>query len=59
LQVININESSFIKAMGDTPLLGKTLRIIFPILIIILIIFNAFDVYSLISKKIGLGKFQF
>ncbi len=59
LQIINDDDTSFIKAMGETPLLGKTLQVVFPILIIILIIFNAFDVYSLICKKIGLNKFQF
>jgi hypothetical protein len=59
LQIINDNDTSFVKALGDTPLFGKSLQVIFPVLIIILIIFNAFDVYSLICKKIGLSKFQF
>lgn len=59
LQIINDNDTSFVKAMGETPLLGKSLQIIYPILIIILIIFNAFDVYSRICKRIGLHKFQF
>lgn len=41
------------------PVLSQTFQILFPILMIILIVFNAFDVYGRICKKLGLSKFQF
>ena len=45
--------------MGQIPVLGSTFQIIFPILMIILIVFNALDAYSKICKRLGLSKFQF
>ena len=57
--MVNDEGSSFERTMGQMPVLGTTFQIFFPILMIILIFFNAFDVYSRICKKLGLSKFQF
>ena len=59
LQVVNDEGSSFELTMGQMPVLGDTFRILFPVLMIILIVFNAFEVYSRICKKLGLSRFQF
>jgi hypothetical protein len=48
--------------MGEAnlvPVFGETFPIIFPILLIILIVVNIFDVYAMIAKMFGLQKFQF
>lgn len=45
--------------MGQMPVLGETFQFVFPVLMIVMIIFNAFDIYSKICKKLGLSKFQF
>lgn len=48
--------------MGETnvfPVFGETFRIVFPVLLILLIIFNAFDAYTKICKMLGINKFQF
>jgi hypothetical protein len=48
--------------MGETdivPVFGQTFYYIFPILLLILITINAFDVYALIAKMFGLQKFIF
>jgi hypothetical protein len=62
LQIINDKNTAFSTVMGNTdivPVLGQTFYYIFPILLLILIIVNAFDVYSLIAKMFGLQKFIF
>lgn len=62
LQIINHNDTSFIKVMGEAnvvPIFGETYKLIFPILLIILILFNALDVYSKIAKYLGFQKFAF
>lgn len=48
--------------MGEAnvvPIFGETYNIVFPVLLIILILFNAFDIYSLIAKHMGFQKFVF
>ena len=48
--------------MGATdivPVFGQTFYYIFPILLILLIVVNVFDVYTLIAKMFGLTKFEF
>ena len=50
------------KVMGETnlgPLFGGAYKGIFAILLIVLILFNACDVYSRICKKLGISRFQF
>ena len=62
LQIINNGRTAFSKVMGEAnivPVFGETFYIIFPILLIILIIVNIFDVYAMIAKMFGLQKFQF
>lgn len=56
---MNDDGSSFEKEMGQMPVLGETFQFVFPVLMIVMIIFNAFDIYSKICKKLGLSKFQF
>jgi hypothetical protein len=41
------------------PIFGRTFNIIFPILMLILIVFNAFDIYTKIFKAVGIQRFQF
>ena len=41
------------------PVFGRTFNIIFPMLLLILITFNAFDIYSKVFKAAGLQRFQF
>ena len=46
--------------MGETnvfPVFGDTFRIVFPVILIVLILVNAGDVYSKICRMIGLTKF--
>lgn len=48
--------------MGETdivPVFGQTFYYIFPILLILLIIINVFDVYTLIARLFNLQKFEF
>ena len=48
--------------MGETeivPVFGQTFYYIFPILLILLIIINVFDVYTLIARMFNLQKFEF
>lgn len=59
LQIVNQKNTSFVHAMGQSPLLSNTFHTLFPILIILLIIFNIFDVYTRLCKRLGLTKFQF
>ena len=40
-------------------LLGQTFNVIFPCLFILLIVFNAFDVYSKLLKALGLANLSF
>lgn len=41
------------------PVFGRTFNIIFPMLLLLLIVFNAFDIYSKVFKAVGLQKFDF
>ncbi len=62
LQIINDKDTSFIGVMGEAnvvPIFGETYNIVFPVLLIILILFNAFDIYSMIAKHMGFQKFVF
>jgi len=48
--------------MGEAdivPVFGQTFFYIFPILLLLLIIVNTFDVYTLIARMFGLEKFEF
>ena len=48
--------------MGETnlgPLFGNAYNAIFSVLLILMILFNACDVYSRICKRFGFNKFQF
>lgn len=60
--MINYTDSSFSKVMGDAnivPVFGETFYYIFPILLLLLIVVNVFDVYTLIARMLGLQKFEF
>ena len=48
--------------MGDAnivPVFGQTFTYIFPILLLILIVLNIFDVYTMIARLFKLEKFEF
>ena len=62
LQMIDHTSSSFSKVMGEAnivPVFGQTFSYIFPILLILLILFNTLNVYSLIARMFNLQKFEF
>ena len=62
LQIINDQDTSFLNVMGQAnvvPIFGETYNIIFPVLLIILILFNALDIYSFLAKHLGFQKFVF
>lgn len=62
LQLVNVEDSAFIDVMGTAdivPVFGRTFNIIFPMLLLLLIVFNAFDIYSKVFKAVGLQKFDF
>jgi hypothetical protein len=62
LQIVDHTSSSFSKVMGEAdivPVFGQTFFYIFPILLLLLIIVNTFDVYTLIARMFGLEKFEF
>jgi hypothetical protein len=42
-----------------SPVFGRTFNLIFPLLLLLLIVFNAFDVYSKVFKAVGLHKLEF
>ncbi len=57
LQIVNDKNTSFINVMGEAnvvPIFGETYNIIFPVILIILIIFNTFDIYALVAKQFGI-----
>lgn len=43
----------------DVPVMGYVFRVIFPIILVILILFNVFDLYKKILTAIGLKQFEF
>ena len=45
--------------MDEIPILGKANTYFFPMILIILIIFNVFDVYKKILSTLGLKQFDF
>lgn len=48
--------------MGEAnvvPIFGETYNIIFPVILIILIVFNTFDIYALVAKQFGIKRFAF
>ena len=60
LQIIGGQKSAFSKVMGEAeivPVFGQTFAYLFPILLILLIIINLFDVYTMIARMLGLQKF--
>ena len=60
--MIDHTSSSFSKVMGEAnivPVFGQTFSYIFPILLILLILFNTLNVYSLIARMFNLQKFEF
>ena len=62
LQIIHKEHTSFeavMKITNVSEVFGKTFNIVFPVLLILLIIFNALDVYSLLARRLGMQKFQF
>lgn len=62
LQLVDVQDSAFSNVMGTVdivPVFGRTFNIIFPLLLLILIAFNAFDIYSRVFKAAGLQRFQF
>ncbi len=62
LQLVDVKDSAFSSVMGTVdivPVFGRTFNIIFPMLLLILIVFNAFDIYSKVSKAAGMQRFQF
>ena len=53
LQIVNSNPTSFSRVMGDAnivPVFGQTFTYVFPILLLILIVVNIFDVYTMIAR---------
>lgn len=59
---MGVKESAFEKiigAMDDVPILGSANTYFFPLILIMLIIFNAFDVYTKILSSLGLKQFEF
>lgn len=62
LQLVGVQASAFSEVMGTVdiaPVFGRTFNIIFPMLLLLLIAFNAFDIYSKVFKAAGLQRFQF
>lgn len=63
LQMVDIEEQpSFSAVMGQldtSPLLGHTFDILFPCIFILLIIFNAFDIYTKLLNALGLTNLAF
>jgi len=62
LKILSVKNSAFVSivgAMDDVPLLGSANTYFFPILLVILIVFNALDLYSKILNSVGLKKFEF
>lgn len=62
LQLVNIQDSAYSSVMGSVdivPVFGKTFNIIFPMLLLLLIFFNAFDIYAKVFKAVGIERFQF
>lgn len=45
--------------MDDVPILGSANTYFFPMILIMLIICNAFDVYTKILSSLGLKQFEF
>lgn len=57
LKILNVKSSAFEKiigAMDDVPILGSANTYFFPMILIMLILFNAFDVYTKILSSLGL-----
>ncbi|KAL4503388.1 hypothetical protein ABPG72_000994 [Tetrahymena utriculariae] len=62
LKILGVKDSAFeriIGAMDDVPILGSANTYFFPMILIMLILFNAFDVYSKILSSLGLKQFEF
>lgn len=62
LKIIGVKGSAFEKVLGamdDVPILGSANTYFFPMILIMLILFNAFDVYSKILSALGLKQFEF
>lgn len=63
LQIIHKDEgTSFSEVMGTNILgsmFGETFNVVFPVLLILLVIFNALNVYRLLAKRLGMEKFEF
>jgi hypothetical protein len=51
-------DTSFSRVMGEA-VIGQSLYYVFPTLILLLIVFNAFNVYTLIARMFGLERFEF
>lgn len=45
--------------MDDVPILGSANTYFFPMILIMLILFNTFDIYSKILSALGLKQFEF
>ena len=62
LQMVDVDNSAYAKVMGNveiTPVFGNTFDILFPMLLLLLIAFNAFDIYSKVTKAVGINRFEF
>ena len=60
--MLSHKSTSFLKVMGETNLgvlFGNAENSIFAILLVLLMMFNAFDVYTRACKSFGLNRFQF
>ncbi|KRX05631.1 hypothetical protein PPERSA_09771 [Pseudocohnilembus persalinus] len=62
LNILNIKDAAINKAIGNinlVPVLGESFPQYFPIVLIVLVLFNYFDLYSTIQSWFGLSGFQF
>jgi hypothetical protein len=62
LQIVDVQDSAFVNVMGTVdiaPVFGRTFNFVFPMLLLLLIVFNAFDIYSRVFKAVGIQRFQF
>ncbi|EGR30759.1 lmbr1-like conserved region family protein, putative [Ichthyophthirius multifiliis] len=62
LKILGLKNSCFEKIIGtmdEVPILGQANAYFFPMILIILILFNLFDVYKKILQALGLEQFDF